>query len=286
MLIFCGGWSAQSRPAIEIRDDRGAAVTLPAPAKRIVALAPHLTEIAFAAGAGDHLVGVARYSDFPEAARRLPQIGDAARIDVERIIMLKPDVILAWKSGNHAADMARLEQLGFPVFVTEPSRLSDTPRLLHAIGTIAGTAAAAGRASDNYNLEIKSLRETYGHRSPLRVFYEIWHRPLLTVNGTHMISGVIELCGGRNVFAAAPVLTPAVSIEAVLAAQPDVILGGGSAGAEREFIAQWRRTPVEKLRSIPVFYVAPDEIQRQTPRILEGARTICERLEQVRASRR
>jgi iron complex transport system substrate-binding protein len=286
VLLFCSEWPGQSCAAVEIRDDRGAAVTLAAPAKRIVALAPHLTEIAFAAGAGDRLVGVARYSDFPGAARGLPQIGDAARIDLERIIMLKPDVILAWKSGNHAGDMARLEQLGFQVFVTEPSRLSDMPRLLRAVGTIAGTAAAARRASDKFNLEIKSLLEDYGSRSPLRVFYEIWHRPLLTVNGEHMISGVIELCGGRNVFAAAPLLTPAVSVEAVLAAQPEVILGGGSAGSEEEFVAQWRRKHVEKLRSIPVFYVAPDEIQRQTPRIVEGARTICEHLEQVRRSRR
>jgi iron complex transport system substrate-binding protein len=285
LLLFCSGWLGQSHAAISIRDDRGIAVTLAAPAKRIIALAPHLTEIAFAAGAGDRLVGVAHFSDFPEAARRLPQVGDAARIDLERIIMLSPDLILAWKSGNHAGDLVRLETLGFTVFVTEPSRLSDTPRLLRAVGRLAGTAAAV-RASDEFDLEIRSLRESYGNRSPLRVFYEIWHQPLLTVNGRHMISDVIELCGGINVFAAAPVLTPTVSIEAVLAARPDVILGGGSAGTAEEFAAQWRRQPVERLKSIPAFYVAPDQIQRQTPRIATGAKAICEHLEKVRRSRR
>lgn len=271
--------------AVALADDRGRAVVLAAPAQRVVTLAPHLAEIAFAAGAGERLVGVARFSDFPEAVRRLPQVGDGARVDLERIIALRPDLILAWKSGNQAGDIERLEKLGFPVFVTEPARLTDIPRLLRAIGVLAGTLPAAEPAIDKYNNKINELRNSYGRRSPLRVFYEIWHRPLLTVNGRHMISDVISLCGGRNVFADAPLQTPSVSIEAVLAAQPAVILGGGSAAAAEEFAAQWRSSPIPALRELPVFYVDPDTIQRQTPRIVEGAKAICEALEKVRISR-
>lgn len=267
--------------APSVIDDRGA-VAPPAPAQRIVTLAPHLAEIVFAAGAGGRLVGVARFSDFPEAARHLPRVGDGSRVDLERILALKPDLILAWKSGNQASDVARLEQLGFPVFVTEPARLADIPRLVRAVGTLAGTEHDAEQTSEKFNNEINVLREKYGGRPPLRVFYEIWHRPLLTVNGRHIISDVITLCGGRNVFADAPALTPQVSTEAVLAARPEVILGGGSAGGEKEFVAEWRASAVEALRDLPRFYVDPDEIQRQTPRIVGGARAICEDLEKVR----
>jgi iron complex transport system substrate-binding protein len=267
---------------LSLADDRGKTIVLGAPAQRIVTLAPHLTEIAFAAGAGGRVVGVARFSDFPEVVKRLPQVGDGARVDLERIITLRPDLILAWESGNQAADIERLEQLGYQVFVTEPERLADIPRLLHAVGALAGTLFAAEQAIDKYNNLINGLRDAYGRRSPLRVFYEIWHWPLLTVNGAHLISDVISLCGGRNVFADAPMQTPTVSVEAVLAAQPDVILGGGSAVVREEFAAQWQASPVAALREVPVFYIDPDTIQRQTPRIVAGAKAVCEALEKVR----
>ena len=271
--------------AVSLADDRGRAVVLAAPAQRIVTLAPHLAEIAVAAGAGERLVGVARFSDFPEAVRRLPQVGDGARVDLERIIALKPDLILAWKSGNQAADIERLETLGFPVFVTEPARLTDIPRLLRAIGTLTGTVPAAEQVVDKYNNKINELQNSYGRHLPLRVFYEIWHRPLLTVNGRHIISDVLALCGGRNVFGSVARLTPVVSSEAVLAAQPEVILGGGSAGGEDEFVAQWRTSRIGALRTLPAYYIAPDTIQRPTPRIIEGAQAVCEALEKVRVSR-
>jgi len=272
------------RPAVAITlsDDRGIELSLATPAERIIALAPHLTEMAYAAGAGTKVVGVSRFSNFPDAARRLPQVGDAAYIDLERIVALRPDLILAWKSGNRARDVARLEQLGFRVFVTEPSRLEDIPRLLRAIGTLAGTGRAAEREADNFIIIIRELRGYYGWRRPVRVFYEIWNSPLLTVSGKHMISDVLAACGGRNVFADAPTLTPTVSVEGVLAAHPDVILGGGSAESEKKFIGLWRTSVVKELRDTPVFYIAPDTIQRPTPRILEGARKVCEDLQAVR----
>ncbi len=288
VLALCAALALHNFAAaagIALADDRGGTVVLAAPAQRIVTLAPHLAEIVFAAGAGERLVGVARFSDYPQAAQRLPQVGDGSRVDLERIVALKPDLILAWKSGNQAGDIARLERLGFAVFVTEPARLADIPRLLRAVGTLAGTAPAAEQTINKFNNEINELRNSYGRRSALRVFYEIWHRPLLTVNGHHIISDVISLCGGRNVFAAAPVQTPVVSVEAVLAARPEVILGGGSAGDGTEFAAQWQASAVKALRELPAFYVNPDTIQRQTPRIVEGVRAICEHLESVRRNR-
>lgn len=276
--------AAPAQP-ISVVDDRGKAVRLEQPARRIVALAPHLTELTFAAGAGPRLVGVARFSDFPAVARDLPEVGDAARVELERILLLKPDLILAWKSGSAARDVGRLERLGLPVFVSEPARLPDIPRLLRAIGVLAGTAADAERAASRIEREIRALRNRHAAAPRVRVFYEIWHRPLMTVNGVHIISDVIALCGGENVFADVSQLTPTVSLEAVLAAHPEAILGGGSAGGAERFAGDWRASAIPALRVLPAYYIDPDLIQRPAPRIVEGARTVCAALEQVRINR-
>lgn len=282
-LLACAAAAAQP---ITVTDDRGKTITIAAPAQRIVTLAPSLAELVFAAGAGEKLVGVARYTDFPPAARGIPQVGDAARVDFERIVALKPDLILAWKSGNPPGDVARLESLGYPAYVSEPARLADIPRLLRAIGALAATGRVAERASSEYTKKINELRKEYGTRTRLRVFYQIWHAPLLTVNGAHIISDVIALCGGENVFADVAQLTPTISLEAVIAARPEVVLGGGSASGEKAFVSQWRESAISPLRSLPVFYIDPDLIQRQTPRIVDGAKAVCAALDRVRNSRR
>lgn len=277
-----GACAAPAQP-VAITDDRGVRLALAAPAGRLVALAPHATELAFAAGAGERLVGAVRFSDFPAAARALPGVGDAARIDLERALALRPDLAIGWKSGNQPGDIEKLEKLGIPVFVTEPERLADIPRLLRAIGELAGTRARAHGAARDFELGLADLAREFAGLAPVRVFYEIWHRPLITVNGRHMISDVIRLCGGRNVFAGAPALAPVVSLEAVIAARPQVILGGSSATTRDEFLAAWRRERrIPALRDVAVRYVPADEIQRQSPRILEGARAICNHLAEAR----
>jgi iron complex transport system substrate-binding protein len=275
---------AASPAAHELTDDRGVSIVWSAPPERIVALSPHLVEIAYAAGAGEQLAAVVRFSDYPPAAVRLPRVGDAARIDLERVLALKPDLVLAWRSGNPAADLQRLERKGFRVFVTEPRRLADVARILRLVGTLAGTRDVAEAAAARFEAELAALRAAYGGRSPVRVFYEIWHRPLLTVNGAHVISDAIALCGGVNVFADVPVLTPSVSLEAVLLAKPQLILGGSSAMEEGDLAAEWRRARPAALREVPVRRVAPDLIQRQTPRLAQGAARICEHIDEARRS--
>ncbi len=287
--VFVGGLAARPdshAAGITAVDDRGVPVTIAAPAHRIVALAPSITELVFAAGAGANLIGVPRFSDFPAAAKSIAQIGDASRIDLERVLSLRPDLIVAWKTGNHAADFERLEQLGFAVFVAEPATLSAIPRLLRAIGALAGKDAAAEKSALEFQRGIAALTAQYSKRAPVRVFYEIWHEPMMTVNGQHLISDVLTLCGGRNVFGSAPVLTPIVSLESVMAAQPRVVLGGSSATTPEAFVAPWLRDErYAGLRNVRALYVDPDYIQRQTPRVLQGARTVCEHLETVRSGR-
>ena len=239
-------------------------------------------EIAYAAGAGHQVAAAVRYSDYPNAAKRLPRVGDASHVDLERMLAIRPDLVLAWKSGNRAHDLERLERMGFAVFVTEARRLTDIARIVRTVGSIAGTQAVANANASALERDLDVLRRRYAGAPAVRVFYQVWHRPLLTINGEHLISDVIGLCGGRNVFADAKALTPAVSLEAVLAARPEIILGGSAAGAPADLVRQWHDTPIAVAREVPVRHVPPDLIQRQTPRIVEAARIVCERLDEVR----
>ncbi len=277
-------WSSACSAALSAIDDRGKEVVLAAPAQRVVTLAPSLTELAYAAGAGGRLVGVASYSDYPPQAVRLARVGDASRIDFERVLGLAPDLIIGWKSGNRAADIERLESLGFKVIVFEPVHLPDIERALRLLGALTDSSAAAGAAADAFHGQIAALRLRYEGSRRVRVFYEIWHTPLMTVNGAHLISEVIELCGGTNIFGSAPSLTPAVSLEALLAGQPEVIVGGRSGESARDFTTLWSEyRHFAPLRNVATVYINPDLMQRQTPRVLEGARQLCEGLEKVRA---
>ena len=285
-VAFCLASALAHAAALSLVDDRGVTVHLAAPASRVVTLSPHLAEIVFAAGAEETLVGVALHSDFPPSVQRLPKIGDAARIDVERILALRADLVLAWGSGNSPAHITQIERLGVPVFVTEPRRLEDVSRVVRNVGVLTGTSSKAEQATRKFEMEVDALRRTYGDRRPVRVFYEIWHRPLMTVSSAHMISDVLRLCGGVNVFADAPALAPTVSMEALLAARPQAIVGGGSSVDERAFIAQWESHALDVLRDVALVYVPPDHIQRATPRIVQGVRAVCRGLDAARAARR
>jgi iron complex transport system substrate-binding protein len=267
--------------AVSARDDRGYVIALPAPASRIVSLAPHVTELLFEAGAGGKLIGVSRFSDHPEAAQGIASVGDAAAADLERIVALRPNLVVAWKSGNHLGDIAKLERLGYPVFVTEPSQLSDIPRLLRALGTLAGTSAE--QPASAFESELEDLAARYQGRPKVSVFYEIWNEPLMTVNRGHMIDHVLRLCGGVNIFAGARTLVPVVSVESVLANNPDVIIDGYSWDATETALAAWQRFPgLNAVRNRQLYRVPPELLHRQAPRILRGAGLICEYLEKAR----
>jgi iron complex transport system substrate-binding protein len=269
--------------AVEAIDDGGATVRLDRPAARVVSLAPHLTELMFAAGAGSRLVGVVRDSDFPPEARAIEQIGDAIGVDYERVLMLQPDLVLAWGSGNRISIVERLRSLGLSVLVLEPRRLEDIGRHLRLLGSLTGTDETARRAADAYDARLAALRA--GARgAPVDVMFELWHHPIMTVNGEHMVSDVLRTCGGRNVFGDLPQLAAEVSLEQVLVRDPEAIVVGSEAPGAG--IADWRGYPY--LRAVAdgrVFQVPADLITRQTPRILDAAAQICGDLDRVRAAR-
>ena len=279
-------WAAPGIAAVSVVDDTGRTVTLMQPALRIVSLAPHTTELLFAAGAGKAVVGVVRYSDFPAAATQVPLVGDYNALDLETLMSLKPDLIVGWQSGNPAAALERLRKFNIPIFLSEPRRLDDIATNLERLGALAGVASAANLASAEFRARLTQLRANYSGKTPVTVFYQIWDRPLITLNGQHMVSAVLELCGGKNVFAALPVLAPEVGVESVLAADPQVIIASGSASSEDHGLAQWARWPsLRAVRNKQLYFVEPDYIQRSTPRLIQGAKEICQALEGARGSR-
>jgi len=282
-LLACAiaALAAANAQALEVVDDRGVTSYLERPARRIASLAPHLAEIAFAAGAGWKLIGVSSFSRHPAEAKRLPVVASNGQVDFERLIMLKPDIVLAWHSGNSPLQIERLERLGFPVFVTETKSLADIPRIIRLIGVLAGTEAAAQDRARQFEEQTEALARRYAGVRSVAVFLEIWHRPMLTVNGAHLISDAVRLCGGRNVFAAARTLTPLVSREQVLAARPEVIVVTGGFGSEAQ--PAWHGFElVSAVRHGRIYAIDPDLLHGQGPRVIEGVRALCERLELAR----
>jgi iron complex transport system substrate-binding protein len=265
---------------VTLTDDRGVVVRLERPATRIVTLAPSLTELAFAAGAGQAVVGVVDHSDYPPEAKRLPVVASSGGINLEALLALKPDLVLAWRSGNRPADVARIERLGIPVLVTEPARISDVSRITRLLGHAAGTEPASEAAARTFEADIARLRNRYAGAPEVTVFYQIWERPLLTVGGVHIIDEVIRLCGGRNIFAEVKALAPEVSLETILAADPEVILYGGGEGAGPP---SWAR--LAALRAVArgrVYRVDANWVERATPRLAKGVGQGCELLARAR----
>jgi iron complex transport system substrate-binding protein len=283
-VMLCASLAAAARAELRVTDDYGRRVTLPQPARRIVSLAPHLTELLYAAGAGGQLVGAIAPSDYPEAARSLPLVGHEGAIDLERVLGLRPDLVVAWPNAADRRPIDRIAALGVAVYRSEPRELEDIARTLEALGTLAGTRARAGAAAQAFRARAARIRRANAGKRTVRVFYEVWNRPLMTVNGAQLISKVIRLCGGENVFAALPAIAPTIDREAVLRADPDVIIASGSDGRRPSWLDDWRAFP--QLRAVArdrLFAIPPGLLQRHTPRVLDGAERLCAVFDRVRA---
>jgi iron complex transport system substrate-binding protein len=254
------------------------------PAPRMVSLAPHLTEIVYAAGAGTALVGTVEYSDYPAAARALPRVGDGWHVDFERVLALRPDVVLAWSSGTPRATIERLRALGLHVLEVPTFRLADVPAAVRRVGDIAGTRTTAEAVAAGFEAEVRRLRERYSGARTLTVFVQIDDEPLFTVNGRHVISEIVELCGGRNVFADLAQIAPQVDVEAVLARDPQVILSIDEAAADpRAPWLRWRQ--LAAVRNDAIYALPADTVARASPRLVAGVQAVCEALEDARRQR-
>lgn len=252
-----------------------------APPPRIVSLAPHLTEIAYAAGAGTALVGTVAYSDYPAAARALPRVGDAWRVDLERVVALRPDLVLAWSSGTPRPTIERLRGLGLRVVEVPTFRLADVPAAVRRVADLAGTRTAAEPVAVAFEAEVGRLRERHARARPVTVFVQIDDEPLFTVNGGHVISEVVELCGGRNVFADLAQIAPQIDAEAVLARDPQVILStDDTVGDPRASWLRWER--LTAVRRGTIYALPSDLVARASPRLVDGVQAVCAALDDAR----
>jgi len=285
LLSSVGLLHAQGR-AVEVIDDVGTRLRLAQPAQRIISLAPHLTETLFAAGAGERVVGSVEYSNYPPAAAAIARVGSYAQIDLERVIALRPDLIIGWQSGNAAAHLARLRALGFAVYVSQPDRIEDVASEIERLGVLAGSTAVADAVAASFRQRLAALQMRYGQRPPVRTFYQIWKQPLMTVGRRQIISDVIRLCGGENVFGSLETMAPTVTVEAVIAANPEAIVASGMSESRPEWLDDWQGwTSIKAVARDNLFFVPPDLIQRHTPRLLEGAELLCQHLETARSRR-
>lgn len=288
--LILGGLAAclllPARAEVSVRDDTGAEVRLAAPARRIVSLAPHMTETLFAAGAGERIVGTVQYSDYPEAARRLPRVGGYSRLDLEAVAALRPDLVVAWQSGNSAGNIARLRALGLPLYVSQPNRIEDVASEIERLGVLAGTVPSAAQAARAFRERLAGLRARHAGRPVVRTFYQVWSTPLTTIGGQQIISDAIRLCGGENIFGHLEPMAPTVSAEAVIAANPEAIVASGMGEARPDWVDAWRRWPaMTAVARENLFHIPPEILQRHTPRMLDGIERLCAALDTARARR-
>ncbi|WP_374537818.1 cobalamin-binding protein [Chitinimonas taiwanensis] len=281
--LLATGLLATTLAAVSVKDDKGRTVTLAQPAQRIISLAPHLTENLFAIGAGSRIVGATSFSDYPAEARRLPQVGSYNSFDLEQIRALKPDLIVAWPSGNPARQLAQLEKLGIPLFYDDPQRLADIPGVLERLGVLAGLDAQARSAAQGLRERAATLARQHAGKKPVRVFYQVWDRPLMTINGEQVITDAMRLCGAVNVFASLPARAPTIDEEAVLAANPELIATSGDSTAKNSWLTRWERFPrMAAVANKQLYMLPPDLLSRMGPRLVDGAEALCAAVEKAR----
>ncbi len=285
VVVFCGLGTAQSITAsITLPQANGESLILSSPARRIITLAPNLAELVFAAGAGGRLKAVVEYSNFPEQVAQIPRVGDAFRIDLERIIELKPDLVIAWKSGNPQTALQKLQQLGIRVWQIEITRPEEIADAVEHISNAAGTHDIGKAVALRLRNRLIDLKKQNADKTPVDFFYQIAPRPLYTINSQHIISRSLAVCGGHNVFSDLPVLAPQVSRESVIIANPQVMIAPETAGDPPALLAWQSWSQLQAVQNNNMLYLPADEISQATPRLLDSIDLACKLLDEVRSA--
>lgn len=265
---------------IQVQDDSGQTVILKQPARKVISLSPGLTELIYAAGGAEQIKAVVSYSDFPEQAKKLPQVGSYNTLDIEKILILQPDLVIAWKSGNPKHQIKQLKKLGLTVYISEPKDFMDIPVTLKIFGQLMATETIAEQNADKFIKQFDQLRHTYqknNNKAAKRTFIQIWNNPIMSVNGHHLISKVITFCGGNNIFAQTKGLTSSPSIESILAQDPEIIIATGMADTSQTWLNRWQQWPfLSAVKNHRLYAVNPDHLVRHTPRILQGIKAVCQ----------
>jgi iron complex transport system substrate-binding protein len=269
--------------AREVRDDTGAVVKVTDASCRIVSLAPGTTAMLFAAGAGHCLIGTIAHSTEPAAAAKLPVIGDAETLDFEQLLALRPTVVVVAVDVVQRVRIDRIESLGIPVYQVHVTRVAGMPESLRRLGELTNTGAAAARAADALDAQIGALRERYRTREPIRVLYQIWDKPIYTIGGRHVIDDALRLCGAVNVFADLGTAAPAVTREAALSRDPELVLASGPPEATTEWLNEWRRfSTLTATRRDELVAFSDERIDRMGPSLVAATAKLCEIVDSAR----
>ena len=283
-FLFALTVPATGMGAITLPQANGDTLTLPRPAERIITLAPNLAELLFAAGAGDKLKAVVEYSNFPAQVADIPRVGNAFRIDLERIISLKPDLVIAWRSGNPQTALQKLQELGITVLQVEILRPEAIADAVETLARAAGTVDTGMEVAADLRRKLANLRRDNRNKPVVDYFFQVAARPLYTVNGRHIISRGLEICGGRNVFADLPALAPQINLESVVLADPAVMIATDKeeGGPALQIWQDWPR--LQAVINDSMLYLPADEISQATPRFLDSIGLACIYLDKVRQS--
>lgn len=272
--LACVAACAESQDHQAVTDD----------APRIVSLAPNLTELMYTIGAGEQLVGVSAWSDYPVEALDLPVVGDAFSVDQEQLALVRPNLLLVWESGTPTHTIDQLRAIGYNVATIRTRGLDDIADAMLRLGVLTGHAEEAAQAAADFRNALKSLRDRHEGLDPIRVFYQVSARPLFTVNREHYVSKLISICGGENIFDDLSDLAPTVDVEAVVDRNPEVMLASTDAGEDA--FGEWERWPdIAANRYGNRFLLPADEIGRATTRLIVAAEALCGALQQARVNR-
>jgi len=286
LSVALAACAAAAAPAARtVTDDLGRSVPVPAAPLRIVSLTPGATETLFSAGAGSQVIATVEYSDEPAAARRVPRIGDVAAVDMERLVALHPDVVIAWPTGGNPAQREKIGALGMAVYDQDVLRLSDLPGSLRRLGRLAGTTEVADREADLLAARLGALERAYRPRPGARrptVLLQVWNRPIYTVGGRHLMSDALSLCGARNVFADLPESGPVVDVEAVIARDPDIIIAAAPRGEGAAWLADWKRFgSLKAVRAGRLLAFEDQALSRLGPSVLDATEELCRAIARV-----
>lgn len=287
IVTLCGLHGVMAATStVSVVDDSGQTITLNKSAQRIVALAPHVVETLYTAGAGNKIVGAVDYSDYPNAAKSIPRVGGYSIINLEAIVALQPDLVIAWETGNSPAAIEKLRMLGIPVYLSQPNTLEDIGAEIKRFGVLAGTEPVANKAAEQYAQRLSTLRQRYQNRSTVRVFYQISEAPLMTIGGKQIITNALSTCGGKNVFDQLKPMASVITSEAVIAANPEVIVTSGMQKLNTTGLDFWKKWPaLTATQRNNFFFIDPDLMNRNGPRMLAGTEDLCKALQTARDHR-
>lgn len=260
---------------ITLQQADGSQLILDRPATTIITLSPHLAELAFAAGVGERLIATVEHSNYPAAAAGLPRVGDAFRLDLERIVNLKPDLLIAWQSGNPALAVDRLQELGLTTWVIEIRQPEEIASTLQQMGAAGGQAQAGQAAAEQTRSRLQEIRQAGIGKPRVRYFYQVAAQPLFTLNGQHLVSQSLALCGGENIYADEAALAPQISLESVILLDPEVMFAPAVEGHDQP-LAAWQQWPrLQAVKNQRLYNLPADEISRASSRMLEAVATAC-----------